>query len=214
MKTKQGIKISRVIYSILIIALIASIINPIQVNAASRTKKNAYKAYYKWMKSSEAKVYSGSGEKYYKKYSLIDLNKDGIPELIAANPQYLNSNCYDYKICSFNGTTVETVSLSENRATVGFIPKTGKLNSAYLSGAMGDFCSTIYKINKKGNIVRIANLSEYGVLTPSPSYKINDKSVNKKTFVKKSKKIYNNKKEKGFHTLKFTSRKKMLKKLK
>ena len=206
----------KIVTSILLaLILLVGSISMGNVEAASRSKKKAYKAYYDWMKSSAAKE--------YKKFRLEDLDKDGIPELIALNQERKMTYIDCYMICAFDGTKVNTISLMAGVAGAGgyrgsssYIPKKGKIYE-YSFHSIGSYeYKTAYTL-KKGVFNKKHSLSMERIYTKGKykaTYKYNNKKINKKKFKSLSKKYFSSNKEKSFEDLKYISKKKMLKKLK
>ena len=212
---------TRIIAMILAIVVIISVFPASNVEAASRTKKKAYKAYYKWIKSDEAKADDYANHRF-NKFKLLDLDNDKIPELIALYEDRNNTDINNYAICTYDGKKVNSLKVSEGvagaggfRGVVTYIPKKGKIAACTSWAPSGSSYDTYYKI-KKGKIIKTNELSMTREFYPkaTETYKINSKTVSKSKYNKTEKKIYASKKAAYFEKLKYISKKKMLKKLK
>ncbi len=220
----------RIITFLLALVVIIGFMPQGNVEAAGKiSKKAAYKAYYNWMKSSNAKteVYDGTFHKvYYKKYTLVDINNDKVPELIALYENRYQTWLNYYKICSFDGYKVNEFSASSGVAGAGgyrgytkITPKKSKLYSFSTSSGTGSTYESYYKFTKKGFKEKYSLNFERTYVSGGEklTYKINNKVVSKKKFNsvhKKLEKSYNSGKSTDLDDLKYISRKKMLKKLK
>ncbi len=211
----------RFISMLLVLAVLVAAFPSSNVEAASRTKKKAYKAYYKWMKSDEMKI-SDYREEKFNKFKLVDLDNDKIPELIALYEDRVGTDVNTYAICTFDGKKVNSIKVCSGvagaggfRGSVSYIPKKGKIAAYSMSSGTGSSYDTYYKI-KKGKIVITHTLTMERTFYPqqTETYKVNKKVVSKSKFEKTEKKIYASKKSVNFDKLKFISKKKMLKKLK
>lgn len=192
---------------VLLLVMFIMLVPSVSVQAAS--KKKAYKAYYNWL--------AKEAPKEYKKYTLVKLDGDKVPELIGHySVEYLDY----YIVCSYDGKNVVTQEFQEGVATAGgfrgsllYIPKKGKiLSSSFLAGT-GDANDDIYAL-KKGKFKRVAAGESGYEFNGDQHYTWNNKKVSKKNYNKKLKKVFNKSKGKSFTSLKYISKSKMKKKLK
>ena len=219
----------RLIAAILALVVVIGFMPQGSAEAAGKiSKKAAYKAYYKWMKSDDAKIerwYGGYKKVYYKKYTLLDINGDKVPELIALYEDRDGTWINSYKICQFDGTKVNVLETQSGVAGAGgyrgdttVTPKKGRLYIFSISSGTGSTYEEYYKVTKKGFQKKYdLDFTRSYMNGETLTYKINDKTVSKKKFNslhKKLERTYNSKKSKSLEDLKYISRKKMLKKLK
>ncbi|MBE5922892.1 MAG: hypothetical protein E7271_00300 [Lachnospiraceae bacterium] len=221
----------RIITVFIVLAALFCFIPKCSSEAAGKiTKKKAYKAYYKWMESDEAKteVYNRKTKEYskiyYTEYALLDINGDKVKELIALYKDREGTHINRYVICHFNGKKVNTLIASSGVSGVGgyrggtvAVPPKGVIAAHSISSGTGSKYDTYYKMTKAGfkEIYSLTYDRSYTMEGETISYIINHKKASKKEYNKLKKKLdkkYSN--EKDIDDLKYVSRKKMLKKLK
>jgi hypothetical protein len=192
---------------VLLLVMFVMVVPTVSVQAAS--KKDAYKAYSNWL--------AKEAPKQYKKYTLVKLDGDKVPELIG----YYSDEGMDYYIvCAYDGKNVVTQEVQEGVASVGgfrgsllYMPKKGKIWSNSISAGTGAEYDAVYVL-KNGKFKSAASgSSEYG-LNGKKQYIWNDKRVSKKNYNKNLKKSFNTSKGKTFTSLKYISKSNMKKKLK
>lgn len=197
----------KIIAKLLVFVMILLAVPVTDTQAADNSKK-AYKAYRTWLtKKAPAK---------YKKYALTDLNGDGTSELVG---RYKKGETIFIIICSFNGKKVVTKQFQDGvttsggyRASLQYIPKTGKILYSTMDVSSGKEKNAIYQL-KKGQLKR----SAYGTAKYSRrgvSCKWGKKKVSENTYNAKLEKAFDFSKAKQLVDLKYISREKVKKKLK
>ena len=185
------------------------------ISSASVKKKDAYKAYRKWISASE--------NKDYKKYKLMDINKDGVNELIATyfSPMY---NTDQYAILTFDGKKVDVkearsgvASAGGYRGSTGIDKAKGRIVELSLSSGTGSTYDYITVI-KNGKFVQTVELIDeikysYYSSSTSQQYLYNQKKISKSKYNQLSKKYFSGKVT-DLEKVKYVSRSKIKKQLK
>lgn len=203
----------KIITTLMILTLTAAVF-PMQ-SSASVKKKDAYKAYIKWINASE--------NKDYKKYKLMDINKDGVNELIANyfSPMY---NTEQYAILTFDGKKVDVKEARSGVASAGgyrgdtCINKSkGRIVETSVSSGTGSSYDYITVI-KNGKFVQTVELIDeikysYYSSSTSQQYLYNQKKISKSKYNQLSKKYFSGK-DTDLEKVKYVSRSKIKKQLK
>ncbi len=203
----------RMLAILITLVIILSVVPSVNTEAAARTKKKAYKAYYSWIKKS-------ADAKKYTDYKLLDMNNDKIPELIGTYQDADNQYLHYYIVCSYDGSEVKMLGLvdgvnSFGKTTVSYIPKAGKVCSTSTTSSTTSSFDYIHKIKKDGKLEILAKTSKTKSYDQTGYiYRWDDVEVTEAEYNKKYAKAYNASKAKSFGSLKYTSKKKMLKQLK
>lgn len=195
----------KIVAMLLVFTVLCSGIPSTQVQAASKAK--TYKAYYNWLNKKSPSL--------YKKYKLVNLDGDKVPELVGCFKDKDFGVTY-YVVCSYNGKKVTTEEFAGGAASSGgfrggvsYIPGKGKILSTEWSSGTGEGDDTLYQL-KKGKF----KATILGTFKMGMSYKWKKKKVSEKVYYKKLKKVFNSSKAKSFDELKYISKSKMKKKLK
>lgn len=200
---KGNDKMKKIIATVLLFSMICSVMPSAKVQAAGKEK--AYKAYYEWLQKEAPSL--------YKKYKLVKLDGDNIPELVGYAKED-GAFLYYYIICSYDGKKVNTKTFEEGafgsfRGGASYIPKKGKIHVSSMSSGTGkgsdDLCTL-----KKGKFKE----TELGTFQLNMSYKWKKKKVSEKVYYKKLDQAFDSSKAKSFSDLKYISKSKMKKKLK
>ncbi len=198
-------KVKKAAAGILLLAVLLVTVLPVQAQAAAVTKAKAYKAYAQWLESKEAE------EVKYDQFSLVRLDSDKVPELVAKHEGYVR----DYCICTFNGKKVVTQSFTEANVVGGmlqshwyYIPRKGKIAVTSSMGGRTVVEASLLKSGKWKQTFAGASDPESGEWT------INEKKVSEAVYNKKLSSAFNMKKAKLFYDLPYVSKAKILKKLK
>lgn len=182
-----------------VVMMLAGALSPVRAEAASAKWKKACKAYNTWLRKNPSKFkdngdISKRNRKNYKKtdsFILADLDRDGVPELIASHPmswKWSEIYVYTYKsgkvvqIKGVDGKKGKAAAISANSQANGFYEvyrcKQKHLHVAY-SGGMESFENT-YTISK-GKLKLYAKSREMGLFGENKEYMLNGKkSSNKK----------------------------------
>ncbi|MBR6223257.1 MAG: hypothetical protein IKQ71_07450 [Lachnospiraceae bacterium] len=186
--------------------------------AAKRTKKAALKAYYAYLKSGKPQTYR---DKKYNKFTLMDLDNDKIPELVAQYKDREGTFVDYYVILAYDGSTVQTLDVSEGvagaggfRGNLSYMPKKGLIYNLTWSSGTGSQYNTLYSLKNGKFTTKVKMVNERDMKTYKLNYTWNGKKTTEKKQNAKFNKLYNTKKAKTFDKLKYISRKKMLSKLK
>ena len=203
----------KIITTLMILTLTAAVF-PMQ-SSASVKKKDAYKAYKKWISASE--------NKDYKKYKLMDINKDGVNELIATyySPTFGTNQ---YAVLTYDGKKVNTKEVRSGVASAG-----GFRGSASIDKKKGYIIEdTMWAPNcdnydyitviRNGKFVQKVSLTTDGLFTSvgtseKATYKYNGKKINKSRYNQLLKKYFS-KKTTDLETIKYVSKAKIKKQLK
>lgn len=187
---------------LLLLMLLIFAVSPVSAHAAG--KKAVYKAYTNWMNSKEATK--------YKKFCLVELDSDKIPELIGVYNRTGYPGINNYIICSYSGGKIvkrafqDAAGTGGARITISYVPRKGKLVSCqgHSMSPVDDYI--VYKW--KGGQWRNAGQGTKNYISGKCTW--GKKSMSKSKFDKK----VSAKNSKPFFELTFISKAKMRKKLK
>lgn len=192
----------------LLVFVVMFLVVPATDTQAANSSKKAYKAYRTWLtKKAPSK---------YKKFALTDLDGDGTSELVG---HYKKGETDFIIICSYNGKKVATKQFQDvvttsggYRASLQYIPKTGKILYSTMDVSSGKEENVIYQM-KKGKLKRIASgTAKYSMRGVSCRWR--NKKVSESTYNNKLGKAFDYSSSKQFTGLKYIFREKIKKKLK
>lgn len=153
---------------------------------AAMTQEAASKAYLEWLDSSKADD--------YKKFKLIDLDSDGVSELIGiSGNEDLYGEVYEYVILTYNGSKIVKKSFYSGWASAGgyrgdtsILPGKGKILERSLLTGSGEGADVVYTL-KNGKFKKTATGTSYNY---GRSYKWKGKSVSADTYKKNLDKVF------------------------
>ena len=203
----------KIITTLMILTLTAAVF-PMQ-SSASVKKKDAYKAYIKWINASE--------NKDYKKYKLMDINKDGVNELIATyySPMFGTDQ---YAVLTYDGKEVQVkearsgvASAGGDRGGTGITKANGRIVETSISSGTGSEYNYITVI-KKGKFVQSVSLTDeftydYNTGVTKERHTYNNKTISSSKYKQLFKKYFSGK-DTDLETVKYVSRSKIKKQLK
>ncbi len=208
----------RIVVSILtVLSLLVALSVPAKAEAATK-KEKAFKAYYKEIKEISSPDSPSGG---FEMFQLIYVNKDSVPELLAAHfpkDEYENNGIIEYalftyadgKVVTLGGFSSGVASAGGYRGNTSYIKKSGLVFETYISAGSGKGSDIVYKM-KGGELVKKAS-GDFDIA--EGTYKWKNKTVSEKTYTKRLEKAYNSKKAVSFEEIEFISYKDMRKKLK